>query len=101
MPAVSRIGDIGVGICCHPSHKGCIPMTGNLITGSSTVTTENALESRLGDIVLSNCGHIGIMISSSVTVVDESKGTVRIGDSFSGDFSGVLVTGADNTFAGD
>ena len=95
---VARIGDVGVGICC--AHNGCISMVGNLITGASTVLAENSQVSRIGDIMLGNCGHIGIMITGSSTVVAEGSPLCRIGDQFSGIFSGVVVSGAATVISG-
>ena len=89
---IARIGDMGVGVCC--AHNGCISMTGKLITGAITVLAENSQVSRIGDIMLGDCGHIGIMITGSGTVMAEGSPVVRIGDSFSGTFSGVVVSGA-------
>jgi len=98
MPALSRIGDIGTGVCT--SHKSPISTCGILIGGASTVMANGASVSRIGDLVLGFCGHIGVMCSGAGTVKAEGVGVVRSGDSFSGAFSGTLITGCPNVIAG-
>lgn len=94
MPQTSRITDIGVGsCCCHPPIP-CISMSGTLVTGAGTHLVENQPVSRIGDVVLGFCGHVGVMISGSPTKFSEGSQTVRVGDQFSGCFTGTLVTGA-------
>jgi len=97
MPKVSRIGDIGVGVCC--CHKSCKGMTGIIITGSSDTITNNLRTSRLTDIVLGFCGHIGILVTGSPTFYVNSLPVTRIGDVFVGCFTGVIVTGSPDTWS--
>ena len=94
MPSVARIGDIGIGQCCDSSHNGCIQMSGRIISGASQMSVENSPPARCGDIVLGNCGHTGVIVSCSPNYIVENNGIARIGDSFVGTFSGILVTGA-------
>lgn len=94
MPSVSRIGDMGVGVCCCHPPIPCIGMAGMLVVGSGDVITENSPTSRIGDVVLGFCGHCGIMVSGSPTVQVDNIPVVRVGDAFVGCFTGVLVTGA-------
>lgn len=99
MPATSRIGDAGVGLCaCHPPSPP-IPMTGVIISGASSHKVENSSVARIGDIVLGVCGHTGVLVGGSSNSKSEGSGIVRVGDSFVGCFSGVITTGAgsDNT----
>jgi uncharacterized Zn-binding protein involved in type VI secretion len=99
MPATSRIGDLGAGVCyCHRSP---IPMVGMLITGDSSVYTENSPTSRVGDIVLGFCGHIGVMIAGSSGIYSTGRAVVRTGDPFVGCFVGVLITGASSVITGE
>ena len=92
---VSRIGDIGVGICRVHG-----PQSGTLISGSNTVTAEGKQVSRSGDIVKAGCGHTGTMTIASYTVFVEGRGVARVGDIFTGIFSGSLRTGANTVFSG-
>jgi hypothetical protein len=91
---ISRVTDLGVGICCCNHPPPCIGMTGMLITGAATVGVENQPDSRIGDIMLGFCGHIGIVITGSPTITVENSPTARVGDMFSGCFTGIVVTGA-------
>jgi uncharacterized Zn-binding protein involved in type VI secretion len=100
MPNDSRITDVGVGVCCCHCPICCIGMSGNLITGASTVLYEGQPSSRISDTVLGGCGHTGTMVGGSSTVIIEGMGTSRIGDSFVGCFSGSLVTGASTIISG-
>lgn len=98
MPAISRIGDIGAGICT--SHKTPISTCGILIGGASTVMANGSQVSRIGDLILGFCGHVGVMCSGSGTVKAEGPGVVRSGDSFAGAFTGTLISGSPNVLAG-
>ena len=94
MPAVVRIGDIGIGRCCDASHNGCITMQGLVVSGNTTVIAEDSQIARCGDIVLGNCGHSGVIVSCSIDTIIEDSGCARVGDSFVGTFSGIIVSGA-------
>ena len=89
---------IGQGVCC--CHTSCINMQGPILTGSVNVLTNKFGNARLDDVVIGNCGHTGIIISSSSTVNTTSKGNARIGDSFSGCFSGTIISGSPNVNIG-
>jgi uncharacterized Zn-binding protein involved in type VI secretion len=94
MPGIARIGDACVGICCGHSDPPCIDMTGIIASGAGTVSSEGALASRIGDIVVGGCGHVGIIVSGSSTVFIEGSNAARLGDVFAGTFTGTIVTGS-------
>jgi len=94
MPGQSRIGDVGVGICCCHSDPTCIPMVGSIISGSGNVVADGRGCARIGDIVLGGCGHVGVLVSGSGSVIANSKGLVRTGDAFAGCFIGSIVSGS-------
>jgi len=98
MPQIARVGDLGFGsdCCCGSS---CSSMTGIIITGSPNVTNGPAI-ARTTDLVLSNCGNIGIIVSGSSSVFNEGLQLARIGDSFSGCFTGTIISGSANTICG-
>lgn len=98
MPNVSNITSIGTGICCCHPPIPCIGMTGILITGAQTHITEGLKTSRIGDIVLGNCGHVGIMVTGNSIYISEESPVVSIGDTFTGCFTGTLITGANTHF---
>lgn len=89
---LARSGDRGTGVCSHPSHRDPISMTGVLIASASTVICEGLPVGLVGDTVVGACGHTGVMVSGASTTLIEGKPPVRLGDSFSGYFSGVLVS---------
>ena len=102
MPAVTRIGDIAVGICCCggcPPYCPCIPWVGVYISGAGTVNAEGSPDSRIGDVVV-GC-HPQVAVGGSPTVNSEGSPTTRIGDGTAGCTVGVNVTGAGTVFADD
>jgi len=100
MPQTSRVADIGIGICCCHIKPPCIGVSGVLITGAGTITVEGSKVSRITDIVLAGCGHVGVMVTGSTTEFSELLGTARVTDQFVGCFTGCLVTGAATDFTG-
>lgn len=98
MSNISRIGDVGVGICCCHPPIPCIGMSGILITAAQTHISEGSNVSRIGDIVLGSCGHTGVMVSGNSSYISEGSPVTSIGDSFSGCFTGTLTTGANTHF---
>ena len=97
MPALTRIGDIAVGVCC--CHKKCRGWVGTYVTGANTVIVEGSPDSRLGDVVV-GC-HAQVAVTASPNVLSEGIHTTRIGDSTAGCTSGTNVTGAATVFANE
>lgn len=91
---------IGVGTCYHPDHDHPVPMTGTIITGSPVKSITGLGAGQVGDIVMGNCGHIGILVTGSPRVTASGKGQCTVGSNFTGDFVGVIVTGALNHTTG-
>jgi len=89
----SRIGDIGVGVCCCHPPIPCIGMAGVIVTGCPSMTICNMPDARIGDIVLGYCGHPGILVTGSPNTNSCNSPRVRISDVFAGCFTGVIVTG--------
>jgi uncharacterized Zn-binding protein involved in type VI secretion len=100
VPPISRIGDVAVGICCCHSRPRCRPQTGVIVSGAGTVLAGGAPVARIGDLVVAGCGHTGIIISGSGTVIVQGSPAARIGSSFTGCFTGTIVSGAGNVIAG-
>lgn len=98
MPALTRIGDISVGICCC-GHDGCVGWVGTYVTGAGSVIAEGSPDSRLGDVVV-GC-HVQVAVSASPNVFSEGPPTTRIGDATAGCTSGTNVTGAGTVFANE
>jgi len=99
MRAIVRDLDIGTGVCSHPDHKTPIRTNGVLHATPSNVYVEGKLVGRVGDTVISDCGHTGKMVSSSSEVSAQGKAVCRVGDSFEGYFAGTMITGARITTA--
>lgn len=93
---------IGVGICYHPSHcPFCpYPTNGIVISGFPSKTIGPNTSAVVGGIVLSNCGHIGILVTGSDFVKSGNISQCKVGSQFTGDFVGEIVTGADNHITG-
>lgn len=95
MAKLARIGDKGVGTCT--SHKSPISVSGVIVASEKKVTCDGLAVARKGDIVLASCGHTGTIVSGSGKVSASGIDVARVGDSFSGSFSGTIVSGSDKT----
>jgi uncharacterized Zn-binding protein involved in type VI secretion len=87
---IARLNDLTTGICLIHG-----PQRGKIITASGTVSANNKLIARLGDTVEADCGDIGVIDSASGTVSSD-QGVARLGDSFSGIYTGTIDGSGDN-----
>lgn len=96
---VSRIGDIGVGICY--AHDPPIPATGPIVEGAVNVFANGINVARITDTVVTfhNSSHSGNIVEGSPSVFANGLNVARIGDLFTGIFVGTLVEGAPTVFA--
>lgn len=99
MNAISRIGDIGVGICCCHPPIPCIGMAGIIVTFSSDVIVNNRGAGRVGDIVLGGCGHVGVLVNGSSLSITNERSQAFVGSVFAGCFTGVIVSGSGDVFS--
>jgi hypothetical protein len=90
----SRLGDIAVGTCF--AHETPLHVVGTIISGSTNTYCNNMNVARTSDPVLFNCGHIGVIISSSKNKCNNLS-IAKITDSVVGPMISVLVTGSPNT----
>lgn len=88
MASASIVTSLASGICTIDG-----PTLGQIITGSSTVSLSNKSSARNTDIVLSFCGHVGILVEGSSNVKLDNQQRTRIGSTFTGDFTGIIITG--------
>lgn len=97
---VARLGDKTHGTCSHPSHVPPIEVGGTIITASGTVYANNKPVARLGDTVLTDCGHTSIIITSDPDAVSEGHGgSARLGDLIgAGPYSAKIITASGDTF---
>jgi uncharacterized Zn-binding protein involved in type VI secretion len=91
---VSKVNDQCQGFCivceCY--------MTGQILTGASTVIVNGVPVSILNSIVQGSCGHIGTLITTSKNIA-QSLPIGRLGDSFQGIFTGSVITGSNNVIS--
>ncbi len=92
---VARKDDATFGTC---SIDG--PQAGKILTSCSKTKAEGKLISRVGDIVIANCGHLGIINLGSSTIIVENKNVARKGDTFIGTYTGIIIEGAPTVIAG-
>jgi len=88
MSNASIISSLGSGVC---SIDG--PTLGLIITGSGNTFLTNIASARNTDIVLSFCGHVGILVVGSSNVNVNSLQKTKIGSVFTGVFTGTIITG--------
>jgi hypothetical protein len=94
---------VGSGTCNHPDHGGEIPMTGTLAGGGTETVTANGLPcGQTGkSIVIGECGHTGVLVGGgSSTVIGEGLGVSTVGATFTGYFSGTIISGSDDVLVG-
>lgn len=95
---IARLNDLVTGVCtAHPN--GPIPAVGYIASAAATVTAEGLPIARLGDTVVTACGHSGLIASASASVLAEGAPVARVGDTVSGVFSGQIGTGAAKTLS--
>lgn len=98
MRGLARVGDRTFGTCSHPSHRRPIQIGGTIIAGAPNVTAGNIADARIGDGVLTDCGHFDLIITASPNVISNGLGTARVGDSTGalGIYNAVIITGSPN-----
>ena len=93
MPYIARVGDVWTGICkCHESP---IKVSGTIVSGSGTNFADGIPVARIGDVVISSCGHSATIIAGSPTSTADGIPIARIGDPVaSGCISGIIISGS-------
>lgn len=94
MHPVARIGDLWVGKCACKPHLSPVATAGMIITGSGNVITNGIPTARKFDLTLSNCGHIGCLISCSPTTLVNSRPMATKNDIVGCCHSGIVTTGS-------
>ena len=93
MPFSSRLTDIWIGICCCHDDPTCIPMSGRVLTGASKNKSGTLSQAILTSKTQGWCGHIGQIVTASLSVKSGSLGKARIGDIVTGCNKGVMLQG--------
>lgn len=100
MRGMARVGDRTQGVCCHSSHDGCISIGGTIISGSPDSFGETYTGiARLGDEVLTDCGHIGHIITGDETVFVNGRNMARLGDLVGGVYTATIVSSSTTIFS--
>jgi len=95
MYGLARIGDRVIGKC--RKHDNAI-FSGKIISASPNTNTNNRSQARIGDVVLSDCGHTGTIITGKSTSTSNDRQNAIVGSKFEGDYYGEIVTGSVDTF---
>lgn len=88
---IARIGDRCHGVCYHPSHDSPPTVGGTIVSGSPDVT-QGLSVARLGDMALTDCGHIGYIVSADETVSVNGLPVARLGDRISDVYEATIVS---------
>ena len=90
----ARINDRTIGVCYHPIHDSPIITGGRVVTGSGNIIPNQRLQARINDIVLSDCGHIGVICTGKDNVITNQRPTARIYDRTNGYYVAQIITGS-------
>lgn len=96
---VARLGDRTFGTCS--AHPVPLSVGGKIITARTDVLTNNRGTARLGDTVLTDCGHTSKIITASATVETGGRSlkVARLGDKVGdGPYSATIITASSNVF---
>jgi len=94
MPNSARQTDLWTGICYQ--HSPPIATSGIIIGCSANVLVNGLGQARIGDQVISFCGHTGIIITGSSTVLTNAIPNARVGDTVAGGVIGTIIQGSEN-----
>ena len=95
MPQISRITDVGVGVCpCHSSPVTYVTM---FAVGDPFVDADGLQVARIGDMGISSCGHPTIAVTGSTISTASGIPTHRIGDTGQNCGSYVSISGSPTT----
>lgn len=99
MTGIARLGDRTLGTCT--AHSSPITVGGAIVTASGDTFVNNLPSARLGDKVLADCGHTGLIVTASPTVDDNSRGGVaRLGDMIgAGPYTAKIVSASGDAIA--
>lgn len=78
MPAVTRVGDIGVGTCPHHPHP--MQYTTMFVSGATDVNSDEQANAFTGTIGVATCGHPTIALTGADDVRADTIGLHRVGD---------------------
>jgi hypothetical protein len=94
MTQVARIGDTCQGLCY--AHKTPLSVTATIQDGSSDSLADSIGIARVGDTVLTTCGHTGTIATGSSTFLVNGIQVARVGDTTTGQFIGTIISGSED-----
>ena len=95
MTGIARQTDRTFGVCHHPSHFNPKPVGGTILTSSETVSANGKKVARLGDKVITDCGHEGIIVTSSASAASTKnvgQQIARQNDRVDGVYKAIILT---------
>ena len=100
MRGAARLNDKTFGVCSHPSHTIPINIGGKIVSASGNIECNGRPLARLGDKVLSDCGHTSKIISASTSEDPNNKrGTARLNDKVgNGPYKAKIISASSDTF---
>jgi len=100
MRGIARLNDRTFGTCSHPSHRTPIQVGGKIVTASGNTNVNSRAIARLGDTVLTDCGHTSKIITASPTATANGQtGVARINDKVgAGPYVANIITASGDTF---
>jgi uncharacterized Zn-binding protein involved in type VI secretion len=98
MLGLARVGDLATGTCTGHEHP--ITVAGTIMTGSSSIFAGGLCAAKVGDIVISSCGHTGVIVSGAQNVLVNGIQAATKGSYFVGTYTGYIVTCSENIFSG-
>jgi uncharacterized Zn-binding protein involved in type VI secretion len=96
MRGIARLGDKTYGTCY--AHDKPLNVTGKIVSASQDTFCDTHGVARLGDMVLTECGHTGKIISASQNVLCNELGVARLGDEVNGDYIARIISASTTTF---
>lgn len=97
MSAMSKLGDIGVGVC--PCHTSPVGYTTVFVTGAPTVNNDGSNTCIVTTVGVASCGHPTIALTGSPNVYATGQPVHRVGDMGANCGPYTTVTGSGKQFA--
>lgn len=99
MLGLARVGDLTIGTCT--AHQTTLTnVSGTVMTGSSCIFIDGIFAAKVGDLVISSCGHTGVIISGVQNIFVNGIQAATRGSYFVGDYTGYIVTCSNSIFSG-
>lgn len=94
MLPMARMTERTIGVCTGHEHP--IVVGGQVMTSQSTVLVNGLPAARAGDIVISDCGHTGVIVGGTPDVLIVGLPAAKMNESFVGTYTGNIIAGSGN-----